>query len=320
MEQYHHAFGWAPWQVFDHVAPVHHATELRGQRVHYALRGAEVYVGNMNFELLEPIEGPNLWSEFMAEHGEGVASIAVMFHEREESDALKREFKERYCIDVTMRAEIGDHIEYYYLDTQDRFGCLIESGSGHAIDFVHPANVYPSGGASQAPAPASGVSYPTITQVSLVVRDLESKMRAYHEAFGWGPWKIFESSGETRQHDCVLHGRPVPDFNVRSAEVMVGGTINFELIEPLGGPNPWQEYLDHKGEGIASIAVVLNTKEEFGRAIAAFAADGMGVSAVGHIGDRIEYFLLDTQPRLKCLIKASSGHAFDLVDPAAVYP
>jgi hypothetical protein len=71
MARYHRAFGWAPWQVFDHVPPVHHNTQLRGKQVHYALRGAEVYVGNMNFELLQPLEGPNLWSEFMARRGEG---------------------------------------------------------------------------------------------------------------------------------------------------------------------------------------------------------------------------------------------------------
>ena len=38
MAQYYRAFGWAPWQVFDHVRPVHHRTELRGQPV--ALRAA----------------------------------------------------------------------------------------------------------------------------------------------------------------------------------------------------------------------------------------------------------------------------------------
>ena len=31
MALYHRACGWAPWQVFDHVLPVHHNTELRGE-------------------------------------------------------------------------------------------------------------------------------------------------------------------------------------------------------------------------------------------------------------------------------------------------
>jgi len=113
MARYHEAFGWAPWQVFDHVPPVHHATELRGRSVHSALRGAEVYVGQLNFELLQPLEGPNLWSEFIDRRGEGIASIATMFHERVDGDAVKREFLARYGIPVSMKADIGDHIEYY---------------------------------------------------------------------------------------------------------------------------------------------------------------------------------------------------------------
>jgi methylmalonyl-CoA/ethylmalonyl-CoA epimerase len=320
MAQYHRAFGWAPWQVFEHVAPVHHNTELRGEEVHYALRGAEVYVGAMNFELLEPIEGPNLWSEFIAERGEGIASIAVMFHKREDGDAVKRAFKERFGIDVIMKADIGDHIEYCYLDTQKQFGCLIESGSGHAIDFVRPAKVYPHEGAMQIPAPASGITYPDITQVSLAVRDLDSKMKAYHEAFGWGPWKVYESDGESIQHHCELHGKKSAFFNVRWAEVQLGEAINFELIESLGGSNPWQEQLDTVGEGIASIAVMFKTKAESERVKASFAADGIGVDAVGHIGDHIEWYYLDTKPRFKCLIESGSGHALDSMEPLAVYP
>jgi predicted enzyme related to lactoylglutathione lyase len=320
MEHYQRAFGWAPWQVFDHIPPVHHNTRLRGQDVHYALRGAEVNVGKINFELLQPLDGPNLWSEFVQRRGEGIASIAVMFHEREDGDAVKREFKERYGIEVSMKADIGDHIEYYYLDTEERFGCLIESGSGHAIDYVRPAKVYPHAGASQVPAPSSGITYPEITQVSIVVRDLESKMRAYHEAFGWAPWKIYESDGRVIQHDCELHGKRVPYFNVRWAEVQVGDVINFELIQPLGGSNPWQEHLDQNGEGIASIALMFKTREESDRVKAAFAADGIGVDAVGHIGDHIEWYYLDTKPRFKCLIESGSGHALDFMAPAAVYP
>ena len=57
LARYHRFFGWAPWQVFDHVPPMHHNTELRGQPVDYSLRGAEVYVGSLNFELLQPISG-----------------------------------------------------------------------------------------------------------------------------------------------------------------------------------------------------------------------------------------------------------------------
>jgi predicted enzyme related to lactoylglutathione lyase len=311
MEQYYRAFGWAPWQVFDHVLPVHHRTELRGEPVHYSLRGAEVYVGSLNFELLQPLEGPNLWSEFMDRRGEGIASIATMFLEREDGDAVKAAFKEAFDIDVIMKADIGDHIEYYYMDTEEKFGCLIESGSGHAIDFVKPAQVYPRPGAEPGPSPTSGITYP-ITQVSVTVRGLDAKMRAYQQAFGWGPWKIFEADGERVMYDCEWQGKPAR-FNVRWAETMVGD-LNFELIEPLGPGNPWQAFLDEKGEGISSIAVMFDTRAESDRVKAQFASDGIGVTASARIGDDIEWYFLDTELPFKCIIESGSGHAIDDAD------
>jgi len=242
MERYHRAFGWAPWQVFDHVPPVHHATMLRGEPVHYALRGAEVYVGSVNFELLQPLEGPNLWSEFMDRRGPGIASIATMFHERVDGDAVKASFDERYGIPVTMKADIGDHIEYYYLDTEVQFGCLIESGSGHAIDFVHPASVYPREGAQPGPSPTTGLEY-AITAVALVVRDLKAVARAYQEAFGWGPWLTTVFSGGERSPGG------------RVASTLVGET-RFEIVEPVGD-GAWRTVLERDGEGLASIGLGL---------------------------------------------------------------
>jgi predicted enzyme related to lactoylglutathione lyase len=316
MEAYYRAFGWGPWNVFEHRPPAHHSTELHGRRSHYALRGAEVYVGNLNFELLQPTEGANLWSEFMSERGEGIASIAVMFKEKDEGDAVRSAFKDQLGIDVTMKANIGDHIEYYYLDTQDRFGCLIESGSGHAIDFVKPAYVFPRPATPPSTKPA-GLDY-QITQVSLVVHDLDAKMRAYHEAFGWGPWKVFESDGKEIMHDCRYHGLPA-EFKLRWAETFVGD-MNFELLQPLGGDSPFQAQLDTKGEGIASIAVMFKTKGESDAVKAQFAGLGIAELAVGHIGDHIEWYYLDTEPAFKCLIESGSGHAIDFMQPLYVYP
>jgi predicted enzyme related to lactoylglutathione lyase len=243
MERYHRAFGWAPWQVFDHVPPVHHATMLRGEPVDYALRGAEVYVGSVNFELLQPLAGPNLWTEFVDRRGPGIASIATMFHERVDGDAVKSAFQQRFGIPVTMKADIGDHIEYYYLDTEARFGCLIESGSGHAIDFVHPASVYPHVGASAGPSPTTGLEY-AITSVTLVVRDLRSTVAAYEEAFGWAPWATMRLTDDRPRTPAAL---------VASALV---GDLRFEVVEPVGD-GAWREVLERDAEGLAAIGLGL---------------------------------------------------------------
>jgi methylmalonyl-CoA/ethylmalonyl-CoA epimerase len=315
MEHYQRAFGWLDWKVFDHVEPTHHGTELRGVATPYSLRGAEVMVGELNFELLQPLDGASLWKEQLAARGEGICSIAVMFDTIEESEIVKAEFARR-GIDVTMRALIGDHIEYYYLDTQERFGTLIESGSGHALDFVSPGEVYAP---SKSEAAARRVAYNEITQISVVVRDLDAKMKAYHEAFGWGPWKVFQSDGEVIMHDCQMDGQPCEFFNIRWAEVEVDG-LNFELIQPLGGDNPWQRMLDTQGEGIGSIAVMFKSDAESSAVKEQFQAAGIGITALGRIGDHIEWYYLDTEPAFKCVIESGTGHALDFMEPQAVYP
>ena len=308
MELYHRVFGWAPWQVFDHVLPVHHATELRGEPVHYALRGAEVYVGALNFELLQPLEGPNLWTELIDRRGEGIASIATMFHERADGDAVKREFLARYGIPVSMKADIGDHIEYYYLDTEARFGCLIESGSGHAIDFVRPAVVFPSEDAVFGPSPMTGLTCP-ITQFSIVVRDLDAKVAAYEEAFGWGPWRRFDGRSGLLSA-CRFRGEALDGFGIRVAQARVD-ELNVELVEPLDGPSPWRDFLDTGGEGIASIAVTFDTAEQVARLRAALSDLGIGVLASATVGDRDQWLLFDSVQPFRCLIASGTGQAYD---------
>ena len=126
-----------------------------------------------------------------------------------------------------------------------------------------------------------GLTY-KISQVSLVVRDIDATMAAYHEAFGWGPWKVYDHVAPVH-HDTQIDGQPV-EFSLRGAEVMVGD-MNFELLQPLNGPSKWQEFLDTKGEGIMSIAVMFDTTEESDTCKAAFAEHGIGATMGARIGD-----------------------------------
>ena len=55
--------------------------------------GAETHVGDMGFELLQPLEGPSIYREWLDEHGEGLHHFAVMRHLRGVRE-LKRRFSE----------------------------------------------------------------------------------------------------------------------------------------------------------------------------------------------------------------------------------
>jgi methylmalonyl-CoA/ethylmalonyl-CoA epimerase len=141
MEQYTRLLGWGPWSVYRHEPPRLHDTEVRGQATDYTMLGAETHVGEMGFELLQPLEGPSIYKEWLDRHGEGLHHVAVMLHDFDESSELKSKFAAEGA-NVLMRGRIGETIEFYYLDTEPSLKIILESGSGHAIDLI-PDYVYP---------------------------------------------------------------------------------------------------------------------------------------------------------------------------------
>ena len=141
MEQYTKLLGWGPWNVYRHEPPRLHDTIVRGERVGYTMLGAETHVGDIGFELLQPLTGPSIYSEWLDQHGEGLHHVAVMLHDLDESTELKRRFGD-IGAPVLMGGRIGETIEFYYLDTEPSLKIILESGSGHAIDLV-PDYTYP---------------------------------------------------------------------------------------------------------------------------------------------------------------------------------
>ncbi len=143
MEAYHAALGWGPWNVYEHKPPMLHDTELHGQPTDYTMLGAETHVGPIVVELLQPVDGPSIYKEWLETKGEGLHHIACMAHTPQESDAIKERFGAMGA-SVLMGGRIGETIEYFYLDTEPMLKIIIESGSGHAVD-LKPAYTYPPG-------------------------------------------------------------------------------------------------------------------------------------------------------------------------------
>jgi methylmalonyl-CoA/ethylmalonyl-CoA epimerase len=141
MAQYTKLLGWGPWNVYRHEPPRLHDTEVRGKPTDYTMLGAETHVGDMGFELLQPLEGQSIYKEWLEQHGEGLHHVAVMLHDGDESTELKKKFAD-VGASVLMGGRIGDTIEFFYLDTEPSLKIILESGSGHAIDLV-PDSVYP---------------------------------------------------------------------------------------------------------------------------------------------------------------------------------
>jgi len=91
-------------------------------------------------------------------------------------------------------------------------------------------------------------------QICVVTRDLQRTMEGMARA-GIGPWMVYTFSPETVQ-EATYRGQPA-DFSMKLA-LTFSGAMMWEIIQPLTGPNIYDEFLEKHGEGIHHVAFNLN--------------------------------------------------------------
>jgi len=133
MEAYHKVMGWGPWSVYEHKPPILHHTKLHGQPADYSMLGAEVHCNPIDFEILQPLEGPSIYKEFLEEKGEGLHHVSVV-NSTEDVDLALADFK-KHGVEVSMEGRLGEGIRFYYMDTDPVLKMVAETVSGHAISM-----------------------------------------------------------------------------------------------------------------------------------------------------------------------------------------
>jgi methylmalonyl-CoA/ethylmalonyl-CoA epimerase len=155
-----------------------------------------------------------------------------------------------------------------------------------------------------------------ISQIAVVVRDMEKALKDYTETLGWGPWSVFDYKPPLL-HDTEVRGEPV-EFRMIGAETHLDG-LDFELIQPVSGPSIYQEFLDTHGEGVQHIACMQHSFDDSTAMKEHWARRGAKVLMGGRIAESIEFYYLDTAPIVKFVLESGSGHAIDL-QPTYIYP
>ncbi len=92
-----------------------------GARGNFRMRLAFLQAGPVQIEFIQPLEGDNIYSDFLSEHGEGLHHLLF---EVEDPDAVAA------GLDVTVLQSGGSSLRpgaiWSYLDTQEMLGAMIE--------------------------------------------------------------------------------------------------------------------------------------------------------------------------------------------------
>jgi methylmalonyl-CoA/ethylmalonyl-CoA epimerase len=93
--------------------------------------------------------------------------------------------------------------------------------------------------------------------VGVVVKDMQATIQRL-SALGIGPFKPRILSGDNRE---TYRGRPFYPNQRVIIQITQIGNIELELIQPLNGESPHQEFLQQKGEGIQHLGFIVEDLE-----------------------------------------------------------
>lgn len=98
-----------------------------------------------------------------------------------------------------------------------------------------------------------------ITEIIMVVDDVDASIKQQWEVFGIGPWDVWTFSPETVS-DMRLHGRP-ENFAMKVAYTKIGN-IYWEVVEPLDQRSTYYEVLKAHGPGVHNIVFEVRDYDE----------------------------------------------------------
>jgi len=97
-----------------------------------------------------------------------------------------------------------------------------------------------------------------ISQIGLVVKDIDEKAKYFWDKFGIGPWYFMEFGPDVEE--TTYYGKPAP-FKLKLAMAQVG-SIQLELIQPVSGDTPHMDFLNSNREGLNHLGIFVDGMEQ----------------------------------------------------------
>lgn len=136
----------------------------------------------------------------------------------------------------------------------------------------------------------------TVTQVGIIVRDIEAKARAWSDILGLPmPPIIITDTVDVAQTEYGGQSSPA---RAKLAFFHLG-QVDIELIEPIGEPSTWKDQLNEHGESLHHIALQI---KGMGDKLAYLHSKGLPLVQRGeYAGGRYAY--VDGNEQLGCIVE-----------------
>jgi hypothetical protein len=138
MKTYVHDYGIGPWHVYEFNPGTIKDLREDGEPVERSWRLAISQVGQVQWELIQPLDDESIYARFLAEKGEGLHHVGVAVPSYDDTISALADKGRR----VILGGEYGG-LNFAYLSTDEDLGVITEIFSGAPGDDQKPDAVYP---------------------------------------------------------------------------------------------------------------------------------------------------------------------------------
>lgn len=233
----------------------------RGKSATCVARVAEGFLGDVAVQWIQPVEGDNAYSDFLARHGTGLFSLV---HRALSREALQAEVERMSTLGVRVlqtesTGESSRASVRTYLDT--------ERQGKYVLGLIYAP------GTDRAAPSAAGQK---VAQFAFTVRELDPVLD-YWSRLGFTERSVTHPA----LWDLRYHGRPA-DFDADLGWQRHGHVV-YEWVHPLKGPTVYIDHMEKHGEGFHHIAFQV---DDLDREVARWSALGFPFLQGGAWGEK----------------------------------
>ncbi len=117
--------GIGPWWVQEYAPPKLFDSHFRGEPGRFSMRLALAWTGALNWEVIQPLEGPSLYHEFLDAHGEGLQHVGIRLQDTGmDWDSAVADMEARGFAPIM--GGRWDKVRFCYFETEDALKTVIE--------------------------------------------------------------------------------------------------------------------------------------------------------------------------------------------------
>jgi methylmalonyl-CoA/ethylmalonyl-CoA epimerase len=257
-----------------------------GQPMNARAKIVSFMMGNVAFELLQPLEEGSVWMDYLKKHGAGIHHIAFNVPRIAPAAAF---FADR-GYQVTQQGLFTERTGMYaYLNTDKDLGVTIELLEHYHTSTRAVTPVFPSD---------KCIGTDVVIQVGIVTNDIAAMAKRYQEVLDLPEPNQQETPG---YQITEARFNSVPSEATAKLAFFDFGQAQLELIEPDQIPSVWRNDLNAFGDSTHHIAFKVENTE---KAVTHFAKHGIEVIQQGYYGDRSGmYTYMDSRAALGVVIE-----------------